>query len=163
VRYGFKKAWKDGTHAVVLEPLDFIARLAAIVPPPRWHLIRYQGVLAANASERAKVVLAKAPQPTHQLCLPLSSAELSTPDPKPQKAEPSRHPWSWLLMRVFNADVTTCERAGCGGRMRIVEIATERHDIERVLFDLGIGPRGPPRNRPACPLLAGQLSFDFTG
>ena len=44
-----------------------------------------------------------------------------------------------------------------------VEIATERHDIERVLFDLGIGPRGPPRNRPACPLLAGQLSFDFTG
>ncbi len=62
--------------------------------------------------------------------------------------EPSRHPWSWLLMRVFAADVTTCERAGCGGRMRIAEIATERHDVERVLFDLDLGPRGPPRPRP---------------
>ncbi len=55
VRYGLKKAWKDGTHAVVLEPLDLIARLAAIVPPPRWHLVRYHGVLAANATERAEV------------------------------------------------------------------------------------------------------------
>ena len=68
----------------------------------------------------------------------------------------------------LNADVTTCERLisgnqRCGGRMRIVEIATERHDIERVLFDLGVGPRGPPRSRPARPLLAGQFSFDFTG
>jgi hypothetical protein len=26
---------------VVLEPLDFIARLAALVPPPRRHLTRY--------------------------------------------------------------------------------------------------------------------------
>jgi len=126
-------------------------------------------VLAANARERAEVVPTKVPQPTpsggEQLCLPLSFAQLSTrPDePEPRKAEPSRHPWSWLLMRVFNADVTTCERAGCGGRMRIVQIATERHDIERVLFDLGIGPRGPPQHRPARPALAGQLNFDFTG
>src|SRR5690606_25101585 len=29
VRLGFKAAWKDGTHAVLLDPLDFIARLAA--------------------------------------------------------------------------------------------------------------------------------------
>ena len=53
VRYGFKKAWKDGTHAVVLEPLDLIARLAAIVPPPRWHLIRYHHVLGVLGSLRS--------------------------------------------------------------------------------------------------------------
>ena len=35
--------------------------------------------------------------------------------------------------REFCADVMG---AGCGGRMRIVEIATKRHDVERVLFDL---------------------------
>ena len=78
-----------------------IARLAAIVPPPRWHLIRYHGVLAANASEHAEVVPMKAPQPTpggEQLSLPLSTR---VSDPKPCKAEPSRHPWSWLLMRVL--------------------------------------------------------------
>jgi hypothetical protein len=69
-------------------------------------------------------------------------------------------------MRVFAADVTTCERLlsgdqRCGGRMRIVEIATEHADISRVMFDLGLGPRGPPRPRPARSSPAGQLRFDF--
>ncbi|KIG12836.1 hypothetical protein DB30_00954 [Enhygromyxa salina] len=39
--YKFKRAWKDGTHAVVLEQLDFIARLVALIPPPRFHMLRY--------------------------------------------------------------------------------------------------------------------------
>ena len=39
VRYSFKKAWKDGTHAVLLEPLDFISRLCALIPPPRFHML----------------------------------------------------------------------------------------------------------------------------
>jgi hypothetical protein len=175
LRYRFKKAWKDGTHAVVLEPLDLIARLCAIIPPPRWHLVRYHGVLAANATERALVVPTKVvlPSPGEQLALPLSlptggapsHSTPNTPD-KPAAAEPSRHPWSWLLMRVFGADVTTCERLvskgqRCGGRMRIVEIATEHADISRVMFDLGLGPRGPPRPRPARSSPAGQLRFDF--
>ncbi len=172
LRYRLKKAWKDGTHAVVLEPLELIARLCAIIPPPRFHLVRYHGVLAANARERAEVVPAKAKPPPpggEQLPLPLSlppgaaggSASTMAPPEKPRTAEPSRHPWSWLLTRVFAADVTTCERAGCGGRMRIVEIATERSDISRVLFELGLGARGPPRPRPARPVPAGQLSLDF--
>ena len=66
-------------------------------------------------------------------------------------------------MRVFGADVTTCQRKGCGGRMRIVEIATEHDDIARVMFDHGLGPRGPPRARPARPAPAGQLTFEFAG
>ena len=54
--YRFKKAWRDGTHAVVLSPEDLIARLCALVPPPRFHLIRYLGVLAGHSSLRADVV-----------------------------------------------------------------------------------------------------------
>ena len=45
VRYDFKAAWKDGTRAVRLHPLDFLARLAALVPPPRFHMVRYLCVL----------------------------------------------------------------------------------------------------------------------
>ncbi len=56
VLYRFKKAWRDGTHAVVLSPEDLIARLCALVPPPRFHLIRYLGVLAGHSSLRADVV-----------------------------------------------------------------------------------------------------------
>lgn len=33
MRVRFKRAWKDGTHAV---SLDFISRLCALIPPPRF-------------------------------------------------------------------------------------------------------------------------------
>jgi len=36
-------------------------------------------------------------------------------------------------------------------------------DAARVLFDLGLGPRGPPPARPARRAPAGQLNLDFTG
>jgi hypothetical protein len=41
--------YRDGTTHLVLDPLDFIARLAALVPPPRVHLTRFHGAFAANA------------------------------------------------------------------------------------------------------------------
>jgi hypothetical protein len=42
VRYRLKTPYRDGTTHIVLEPLDFIARLAALVPPPRVHLTRFK-------------------------------------------------------------------------------------------------------------------------
>ena len=35
-----KTAWHDGTTHIVMLPLEFIQRLAALVPRPRLHLIR---------------------------------------------------------------------------------------------------------------------------
>jgi hypothetical protein len=55
VRYALKTPYRDGTTHVVLEPLDFIARLAALVPKPRVHLTRYHGVLAPHSALRAQV------------------------------------------------------------------------------------------------------------
>ena len=40
---------------MVFEPLDFIARLAALVPKPRFHLTRFHGVFAPNSKHRAAV------------------------------------------------------------------------------------------------------------
>jgi len=45
----FKRVFTDGTTHVLFEPDDFIARLAALFPRPRAHLVRYHGLLAANA------------------------------------------------------------------------------------------------------------------
>jgi hypothetical protein len=39
-----------------MSPLEFMQRLAALVPRPRLHLIRFHGVLAPNAKLRALVV-----------------------------------------------------------------------------------------------------------
>jgi hypothetical protein len=41
-----KSAYRDGTTHVVMSPLEFMQRLAALVPRPRLHLIRFHGVLA---------------------------------------------------------------------------------------------------------------------
>jgi len=40
-----KTAWRDGTTHIVMSPLEFMQRLAALVPRPRLHLIRFHGVL----------------------------------------------------------------------------------------------------------------------
>ena len=40
VRYRLKTPYRDGTTHIILEPLDFIARLAALVPAPRVNLTR---------------------------------------------------------------------------------------------------------------------------
>ena len=53
-----KKPWRDGTTALLFEPLDLIARLCAMVPPPWFHMIRFHGLLAPHAKLRAEVVMA---------------------------------------------------------------------------------------------------------
>jgi hypothetical protein len=43
----------EGTTPIVLKPLDLMARLAALVPPPRMHLTRLHGVVAPRSKLRA--------------------------------------------------------------------------------------------------------------
>ena len=54
-RYQLKTPWKNGTTHVEFEPVEFIAKLAALVPPPRAHLTRFHGVCALNAKLRAQL------------------------------------------------------------------------------------------------------------
>ena len=51
-----KRAFRGGTTHVLFEPEDFIARLAALVPRPRAHLVRYHGLFAPRACHRALLV-----------------------------------------------------------------------------------------------------------
>ncbi len=57
-----KTAWRNGTMHIVLTPMEFMQRLAALVPRPRLHLIRFHGVLAPNAKLRSQVVPVPAQQ-----------------------------------------------------------------------------------------------------
>jgi len=51
-----KTPYRDGTSHIVMSPLEFMQRLAALVPRPRLHLIRFHGVLAPHARLRAALV-----------------------------------------------------------------------------------------------------------
>ena len=54
-----RRPYRDGSTHVIFEPLDFIARLAALVPKPRVNLTRFHGVFAPNSKHRALVTPAK--------------------------------------------------------------------------------------------------------
>jgi Putative transposase len=44
--YRLKHRWRDGTTHVIYEPLELLERLAALVPPPKFNIVRYSGVFA---------------------------------------------------------------------------------------------------------------------
>ena len=55
VAYRVKYAGRGGTHRVMTK-VEFLARLAALVAPPRYPLVRYHGVLAPHSKWRSAVV-----------------------------------------------------------------------------------------------------------
>ena len=44
--FALKTPWSDGTRHLLLSPMELLEKLAVLVPPPRFHLLRYHGVLA---------------------------------------------------------------------------------------------------------------------
>ena len=62
-----KSPYRDGTTHIVMSPLEFMQRLAALVPRPRLHLIRFHGVLAPHAKLRAEIVPSE-PVNAHEAC-----------------------------------------------------------------------------------------------
>ena len=44
VRLQLRQPWRDGTTAVVFDPIEFLSRLAVLVPRPRINLILYHAL-----------------------------------------------------------------------------------------------------------------------
>jgi hypothetical protein len=129
--YQFRRPWSDGSTALLLDPLELLGRLAALVPPPRRPLLAYHGLLGPRSRWRSAIV----PKPSP----PDSRVDVDTRAPR-------RWPWARLLQRVFGFDVLVCDR--CGGRRRILGAVTEPHAVRRLLAALGLAPEPPP-GRPA--------------
>jgi len=129
-----KKPFADGTVAVDMDPLSLLCRLAAAVPPPKLHTVRYAGVLAPASKLRSRIV----PRPT-----PANDTE-TTAEPPERPVSGSRYrPWAELLQRSFSIDVLSCPT--CGGRMRLVALITEPKSIRRFLRGLGEPTEAPVR------------------
>ncbi len=139
VRIVLKKPFSDGTVAVDMDPLSLLCRLAASVPPPRLHTVRYAGVLAPASKLRPRIV----PKP------PATTAHDVEPGalPLPPKPGGSRYrPWAELLKRCFSIDVLQC--ASCGGRMKLVALLTDLQQVRRFLRSIG-EPTFQPPSEPA--------------
>jgi hypothetical protein len=68
VRYELKRAWKDGTRAVLLSPFDLCARVCALIPRPGFNMVRYYGCLSSHSALGSEVV-PKPPTPVATHCL----------------------------------------------------------------------------------------------
>ena len=88
VVYELKHPFRDGTTHVVFEPLDFIARLAALVPRPRVNLTRYHGLFAPRARHRQQVV----PTPRVSAKPHGHNDESDTAPPSPPRRPRARRP-----------------------------------------------------------------------
>ena len=130
-----------------MSPLEFLQRLAALVPPPRLHLIRCHGALAPNARLRARVV----PQgpaargPVAGEAVACAAGEIRG-DAQPVRARAQHIGWAQLLERVFDFEVRRCPSCGAGA-LKIIPAILQRAAIGKILSHLGLDPRPPPRAR----------------
>jgi len=139
--YFFTKPWSDGTTGVKLSPLELLEKLAAIVPLPRVHLVRYVGCLAPHSQLHGAII----PTPRQQ---GVGGDEANTGTPR----------WSWarLLGRVFALDMATFPFCRCGS-LWIMATITHEAVIMRILRYLNLASLQPP----IAPARSRQETFDW--
>jgi hypothetical protein len=93
-------------HAVICQ--ISITCLAALVPKPRVNLTRFHGVFAPNSKRRVDVTPAKRGK---------GRSHKENEDAPPEQRRQSMT-WAQRLKRVFNIDLSICEK--CGGEAKII-------------------------------------------
>ncbi|MEZ5659387.1 MAG: transposase [Burkholderiaceae bacterium] len=140
VRLRLKTPWTDGTTHLVLSPIQLMQRLAALVPRPRLHLIRFHGVLAPNARLRAR-------------CARSAGARARRTGRRTRRRRAKRARAHWLGAPAqasvrYRHDPLSELRAG---KLKILAAILERAAIEKILNHLGIDAQAPPRGKARMP------------
>lgn len=140
-----KRAFADGTTAVKFSPLEFIEKLAAIIPYPYKNLIIYSGVFAAASRMRPMIV--------------------PGPEQPPDGEKPPKKyyiPWAELLRHVFKVDLFTCPH--CGGKRKIVAAINRAEVIRKILVHLELPPDPPAGETFASePQYEDEFHYDYEG
>ena len=139
--YTFTTPWSDGTTGITLSPVELLEKLAALVPLPRVHLVRYGGCLAPHSSRRGAVTPTLRQQGVEE-------DDATTESPR----------WSWarLLKRVFALDMATCPLCRQGS-LRIIAAITQAEASRKILRHLKLAADPPP----IAPARAHQETFDW--
>src|ERR671934_86162 len=126
--YTFTHPWSDGTLGIRLSPMELVEKLAALVPLPHVHLVRYGGCLAPHSHLRGAII------PTRR------QQGLDEPE-----ACPTSPRWSWarLLQRVFALDMARCPWCQ-QGMLRLIAVITQGEVISKILRHLKRAADPPP-------------------
>src|SRR5205823_11951242 len=129
--YIFTHPWSDGTTGIRLSPLELLEKLAALVPLPHGHLVRYGGCLAPHSHLRGAII----PTPRQQ----------GIAGEETQRGTPY---WTWarLLGRVFHLfhlEMVTCPFCQRGA-LRLIAVITQGEVIRTILRHLKRAADPPP-------------------
>jgi len=167
VHYRLRRPYYTGQTELVLEPVDFLRKLAALVPPRRQNQVRFYGLLAPQAHDRERFELL--------MPLPPSGADdrvgegdgdtdtdpddtgISTENDAGGPRAATRQNWATLLRRVFRRDALVCP--SCQGPRRILAAVTEREPIDKILTHLGLSTDVPVVEK-ARPPPQSDFAFD---
>jgi hypothetical protein len=173
VIYRLRRPWPNpqGATHLILEPHDFLRRLAALVSFPYSHAIRRHGVFANRSRGRRRLPPPPARDPQEGELLPAPPAERQSEAapplvPSPSDTSPSgsslrptrprrRLSWAQLLRRVLAVDALSCPRCSRPGRsvpMVVLAFLTDPEVVSRILRHLGlpiVAPMLAPAQRSA--------------
>jgi ribosomal protein S27E len=130
IRYELKTPYRNGTTHIIFEPLDFISKLAALVPLPRVNLTRYHGIFASHHSLRCKIVENKEDK---------KQTGTQEEEIKSKIEKQVRMTWAQRLKRVFDLDIKVCDF--CGGAVKIIACVEDQTVINKILSHFQLIPQ----------------------
>ena len=124
----FTHPWSDGTRGMRLSPMELLEKLAALVPLPRVHLVRYGGCVAPHSHLRGAII------PTRR-----------QPGVEEEETDTGSPRWSWarLLKRVCALAMARCPLCQPGS-LRIIAAITQGEVIRTMLRHLKLAVDPPP-------------------
>ncbi len=162
-----KTCYIGQTH-VVLPPVEFLRRLAALMPPPRFHTIRYHGLFAPNAKLRplacalvpGHVAVDETRPPRHACPDPRNNAKAAIANPAAPHRRRTRMLWSQPLRRGFAVDVLRCRCDAAPDRKLMGVLARSQAPDALENFLRAIGETPGRRRAPKPGRRRTLISFD---
>lgn len=165
VRYRLAKPWPTpaGVTDLVLEPVQFLKRLAALLPAPYQNQTRYHGCFANRSRFRPRLpppITANGdakPQPaseseqeseqeSERQLESEPESELAIESNEAPETRPRRLPWARLLKRTLGIDGLECP--SCSATMVVIALITRPSIVTKILDHLRI-PSTPTPVAPA--------------
>jgi len=154
VVYNLSKPNSKGQTSIRFDPVEFIDKIASLIPIPCRHRRHYFGVFAPNSPLRQQVIANAKRLPENFIPPPLKFIA--------EKVNKASLEWAALIARIYEVNPLICSK--CGGKVKIIGFVTHKMEIHRILNGVGwpiqFNEFDPPQDFPEweiCQLIPGTV------
>lgn len=134
--YRLPKPCHTGKRFIQLDPVEFIDKIAALIPPAHRHRHHYHRAFAPNSPLRPSITEVAI---QNQPIAPIPLQEVA------QKTSKVSLTWRRLIAKIYQVDPLLCP---CGKEVKITKIVTEPTQIWRILTKIGWPTTAPDFDEP---------------